>query len=181
MYIKIFTYSDYLNYKRTFENLWNIVENKNAIKYVHDFSSTYHLINKHDKIFKTLFDNKKDATKFINKVLKTHITEDNIEEYNISFVSNLFQNNEANIVYKLKDNNIFILIEYLSKIDYFIPYRILEYEMQIMKNAIDLSKIKNKNYSFPAIFPIVLYTGTQTWNVEFSNYNLVDIHICSKK
>lgn len=121
-------------------------------------------------------DNKKDATKFINNVLKTHITEDNIEKYNISYVSNLFQNQEANIVYKLKDTNIFILIEHQSKVDYSTPYRILEYEMEIMKSAIDLSKIKNKNYSFPAIFPIVLYTGKQNWNVEFSNYNFVDLH-----
>ena len=38
-------------------------------------------------------------------------------------------------------------------------YRILEYELAIMQSAIDLSKIKNKEYKVPLVIPIVLYTG----------------------
>ena len=39
------------------------------------------------------------------------------------------------------------------------PYRILEYEIEIMKSAIDIRKVKNKEYKLPLVIPIVLYTG----------------------
>lgn len=152
----------------------------------------YYIENKHDKVFRILLDNKKDTSKFINKILKLHIKEEEIEKYNSSFVSKLFQNKEADIVYKLKQQNIFFLIEHQTKIDYSMPYRILDYEMQIIKSAIDIKQIKNKSYKMPLIIPIVLYTGKQKWNVEkaleekqeklegldikLSNYNLVDVN-----
>ena len=72
------------------------------------------------------------------------------------------------------------------------PYRILEYELAIMQSAIDLSKVKNKEYKIPLVVPIVLYTGNKTWNskkylektqeklenieVKLGNYNLLDIN-----
>ena len=72
------------------------------------------------------------------------------------------------------------------------PYRILEYEMEIMKSTMDMQKIKNKSYKIPLVIPIVLYTGRREWNAEqnlenmqeklegfdmkMSNYNLVDIN-----
>ena len=73
------------------------------------------------------------------------------------------------------------------------PYRILEYEVEIIKSAIDKEKIKNKSYKFPLVIPIVLYTGKRNWNAQkelediqeklegmdassVSNYNLVDVN-----
>ena len=139
-----------------------------------------------------MLDNKKDAVKFINKTLKTKLNECDIEKYNSSFVSKIFQNKEEDIVYKFRDNNIFFLIEHQTKIDYSMPYRILEYEMEIMKSTMDMQKIKNKSYKIPLVIPIVLYTGRREWNAEqnlenmqeklegfdmkMSNYNLVDIN-----
>ena len=37
------------------------------------------------------------------------------------------------------------------------PYRILEYEIEIMKSAIDIRKVKNKEYKLPLVIPIVLF------------------------
>ena len=45
-------------------------------------------------------------------------------------------------------------------------YRILEYSKEIIDKAIDKEKIKRKGYKIPAIYSIVLYTGSQKWNVE---------------
>ena len=45
-------------------------------------------------------------------------------------------------------------------------YRILEYELAIMQSAIDLSKIKNKEYKVPLVIPIVLYTGNKKWDAK---------------
>ena len=46
------------------------------------------------------------------------------------------------------------------------PYRILEYEIEIMKSAIDIRKVKNKEYKLPLVIPIVLYTGKKKWDAK---------------
>ena len=96
-----------------------------------------------------------------------------------------------------KDKNIFFLIEHQTKIDYSMPYRILEYEIEIMKSAIDIRKVKNKEYKLPLVIPIVLYTGKKKWDakryleesqetldgvkIKAGNYNLVDINDFTKE
>ena len=77
------------------------------------------------------------------------------------------------------------------------PFRLLEYEVAIIKSAIDKSKIKNKSYKIPLVMPIVLYTGKQKWNankyleknqekiqglnIKIGNYSLVDINNYTEK
>ena len=100
-------------------------------------------------------------------------------------------------MYKYKNKNIFFLIEHQTKIDYSMPYRILEYETEIMKSAIDIRKVKNKEYKLPLVIPIVLYTGKKKWDakryleesqetldgvkIKAGNYNLVDINDFTKE
>ena len=77
------------------------------------------------------------------------------------------------------------------------PLRLLEYEVAIIRSAIDKSKIKNKSYKMPLVIPIVLYTGKQKWNankyleksqekiqglnIKIGNYSLVDINNYTEK
>lgn len=144
-----------------------------------------------------VLDQKEEAVKFINKTLKLNIKKEEIEKYNSSFINKLFQNKEADIVYKIKDKNVFFLIEHQSKIDYSMPFRLLEYEVAIIRSAVDKSKIKNKSYKIPLVMPIVLYTGKQKWNankyleksqekiqclnIKIGNYSLVDINNYTEK
>ena len=97
----------------------------------------------------------------------------------------------------MKEKDIFFLIEHQSKIDYSMPLRILEYQVAIIRSAIDKSKIKNKSYKIPLVIPIVLYTGKQKWNarkyleeiqekmkgqnIKIGNYCLVDINDYTEK
>ena len=76
------------------------------------------------------------------------------------------QNEEADVVYKLKGKNEFFLIEHQSKVDYRMPFRILKYEMAIVESAIDEKECKKKDYLYPRVNAIVLYTGKQKWNVS---------------
>lgn len=133
----------------------------------------------------------------INQAIKTKLKAEEIEKYTSSFVNKIFQNREADIVYKYKNKNIFFLIEHQTKIDYSMPYRILEYETEIMKSAIDIRKVKNKEYKLPLVIPIVLYTGKKKWDakryleesqetldgvkIKAGNYNLVDINDFTKE
>ena len=155
------------------------------------------MTNKHDKIFRTILDKKEEAVALINQAIKTKLKPEEIEKYTSSFVNKIFQNREADIVYKYKDKNIFFLIEHQTKIDYTMPYRILEYEIAIMKSAVDIRKIKNKEYKLPLVVPIVLYTGKKKWDakryleesqetldgvkIKAGNYNLVDINDFTKE
>lgn len=149
--------------------------------------------NQHDKIFRKVLSNKKEATFVINKAIKIspEIQLDEIQEYKSSFVNDFLENKEADIVYKLKGSNIFFLIEHQSKIDYSMVYRIQNYKFEIMKNALDLNKVRTKDYKIPVVIPIVLYTGREKWNAEifinkiederfksidFLKYNLIDIN-----
>ena len=153
--------------------------------------------HQHDKIFRTVLDRKSGALALINKALNTQLEVQDIEKYNSSFINKVFQNREADIVYKIKDRSIFILIEHQTKVDYLMPYRILEYEVAIMQSAIDLDKIKNKESKIPLVISIVLYTGNKKWNAKkyleenqekiegiengLGNYNLIDINEMTEK
>ena len=142
-------------------------------------------------------DKKEEAIALINQAIKIKLKAEEIEKYTSSFVNKIFQNREADIVYKYKNKNIFFLIEHQTKIDYSMPYRILEYEIEIMKSAIDIRKVKNKEYKLPLVIPIVLYTGKKKWDakryleesqetldgveIKAGNYNLVDINDYTKE
>ena len=115
------------------------------------------------------------------------IEEKNIERYNRKFVTNNFKTKESDIIYKIKNRNVFILIEHQSTIDYRMPERVTEYCIELIKSII---KKDSKN--------IVLYTGNKKWNapltisdkqekyygfpkLNYPKYNLVDICNYSKK
>ena len=170
---------------------------KSKISQLLDQKESYNITNKHDKIFRTILDKKEEAVALINQAIKTKLKAEKIEKYTSSFVNKIFQNREADIVYKYKNKNIFFLIEHQTKIDYSMPYRILEYETEIMKSAIDIRKVKNKEYKLPLVIPIVLYTGKKKWDakryleesqetldgveIKAGNYNLVDINDFTKE
>ena len=191
------------NNKNYFKHIHNYFYNKHYIKSlnhsvkikIHSFQSNnkkHPINNEHDKIFRTVLSNKKDACKFINSIInfKSEITENDLELYKTNFVTSEFKNKEADIVYKLKDKSIFFLIEHQTKIDYTMPYRILSYQHEIIRSSINISKINTKNYTWPIVIPIVLYTGKIRWNAKtsltntqsddsilpLSNYYLVDIN-----
>ena len=127
------------NPSKSQENATNILKEDSEI-----YNLNTHLNKKHDKLFKEILSDKKEAVKFINNYLNLCLVESDIEKYEKEFRTNGFYNIETDIVYKLKEKNVFILIEHQTKIDYSMPYRILEYEVAIIKSAIDIEMIKNK-------------------------------------
>ena len=149
--------------------------------------------NEHDKIFRTVLDKKTDVSKFLNKFLGLNIKTEELEKYNSSYIDPKFKNKEADIVYRIKDKNIFLLIEHQTKIDKKMPIRLLEYSATIIESAIEDTKYKPK----PRVIPIVLYTGKTKWKIENETiekqqffkevklidgeFNLIDINDFSKK
>ena len=190
-----FTYYNYLKYK-LFEKMQKA---KNTT--LHEQKEKYEMLeqqenrinNEHDKVFRKILSDKIEVTKFLNEQLKTNLKPEDIEQYNSSYINTLMQNEEADVVYKLKGKNEFFLIEHQSKVNYRMPFRILRYEMAIVESAIDEKECKRKDYLYPRVNAIILYTGKQKWNVsktfhetqvtsileksiEFAKYILVDIN-----
>ena len=143
----------------------NELEVNEAVEtYIYDVSQN------HDKIFKEILYDKEETRKFINKYLELEIPieEGKIELYNSNYVTEAYRSKESDVVYKMKDKNIFFLIEHQSTIDLSMPYRIENYSMQIINAAIDKDKIGRANYLYPRVIPIVLYTGNKKWKAKLS-------------
>ena len=217
MWMVIFTYENYLEYEKYLKetkekdlinNFYNHIINKFTntqlnTATLNDVEGKYKVgnskvKNKHDKIFRTILDKKENAEYLINKAYGENlVTKDEIEKYNSSYITEIFENRESDVVYKLKNKQVFFLIEHQTKIDYSMPFRILDYEYLIMKSAIDPNKIKNKYYKLPYVMPIVLYTGKQKWdaeefiedkqesinnhNVKLGSYNIIDVNNYTEK
>lgn len=127
----------------------------------------YQVDNKHDKLFKDLFSNKQETAKFISKYLnlKVKIDENEIEPYKTEYITSKYEKKEADIVYKIKEKNIFFLIEHQSTVDRAMPYRIEEYKCKIMEQAINKKKMHQRTYLYPKVIAMVLYTGKANWQV----------------
>ena len=162
----IFSYIEYLKYSRIIKEEYSL--NEEVAEYKYDNKKINHI---HDKTFRKILDDKKEFTIFINKIfnLEEKLEEKDIEKYNRKFVSVDYTNQESDVIYKLKNKEIFILVEHQTKIDKKMPIRILKYELEIIRSRMD----ENNRLEFPIIIPIVLYTGKQRWNakINYPSYN----------
>ena len=189
-----FTFEDFLKYQAIFHPE-DKIEFDNMLELNEDSEDyNYNKVNnEHDKVFRTILSDKKEAVIFINKTLKLNLKEDEIEKYKENYITENLINKETDIVYKIKNKNVFILIEHQTKIDYSMPFRIMEYQFKITKSAVEIKKLKLKEYKIPIVIPIVLYTGRKKWNVkeyikdaqesfkqyngeELGRYKLVDVN-----
>ena len=114
-----------------------------------------------------ILEDKTQVAELINRCLKLKgkIKPKHLEIYNSSFIDPKFSNQECDIVYKKKGQQIFFLIEHQSKVDYSMPKRILKYQISIMEMAMKYKKTMKKEEKLPLVIPIVIYTGTERWNV----------------
>ena len=189
-----FTFKDFLKYQAIFHPE-DKIEFDNMLELNEDSEDyNYNKVNnEHDKVFRTILSDKKEAVIFINKALDLNLKESEIEKYKENYITENLINKETDIVYKIKNKNVFILIEHQTKIDYSMPFRIMEYQFKIIQSAVDINKLKLKEYKIPIVIPIVLYTGRKKWNVkeyikdaqesfkqyngeELGRYKLVDVN-----
>ena len=110
----------------TFTILEYLIYQKNSKLALAEKSEKYIIPNKthqyHDKIFKSILDDKKEFTKFLNKIIKLdgnkrEFNEVDLEKYNRKFITDKFGTKESDIIYKVKNRNVFILIEHQSTKD----------------------------------------------------------------
>ena len=195
MYLKIFTYNDYIKCIHTLRLNAVLQLAEESTEYNLELKDTKKEKNKHDKLTKIILKNEKEMAQFINQFLEPNrkINSNNLEKYKKSYINKKYKNKEADLVYKLKSDDVFFLIEHQSKLDYSMPYRILNYCIDIMQEW-SRNKRNEINILYPIIVPIIIYTGERVWkipknfkdkqisNYVFENYkidlqyNLIDIN-----
>ena len=165
MPLQILTYSDYLLYKQITEENYGLACSEPDEPYYlgNEISEKIEINNKHDKCFRDVLSDKSEITNFLKHFINPEntIKPEDIEAYNTSFITSKYQNREADIVYKIKGKNAFILIEHQSKIDKKMPYRLIEYYTEILRTTKE-----NDEEKMPIVIPIIIYTGSAKWNVN---------------
>ena len=121
--------------------------------------------SEHDKLFKKILENREQTAKFLDMVLGSgkDITAKNLELYNKEFITDKFEKNETDIVYKVTNINVYIIIEHQSTVDRTMPYRVRRYKTALMDSVINKKEMKKASYKLPRMIAIVLYTGKQKW------------------
>ena len=130
----------------------------------------------HDKRFKELLSNKKRFLSLLKDCVKQpwvdKIDESMLRKSENSFILQDFSEKEADVVYEavLDGNKIvfYVLLEHQSRVDYQMPYRLLLYITEILRHYYNNTEPKEreiKEFKFPVVFPIVLFTGSEKWTV----------------
>lgn len=124
--------------------------------------------HEHDKIMKKILSNKNEAVILLNDIIKPaeRLAPTEIETIEKEFITYNFEIREADIIYKIKNKDVYIVIEHQSKIDYSMPYRIAQYKFETLERTINKDKLKMKNYKVPRIIGLLIYTGKNKWKVE---------------
>lgn len=132
MILKVFTYRQYIKTIHTLR--------LNAVLQLAEGSTEYNLKKperkySHDKLVKNILKDKKEAEVFINQFLepREEVKAENLIRYTNSYITKKYKSKEADLVYKLKNQEVFFLIEHQSSIDNSMPYRILNYCIDIMQ------------------------------------------------
>ncbi|HEX3044947.1 MAG TPA: Rpn family recombination-promoting nuclease/putative transposase [Bacillota bacterium] len=128
----------------------------------------------HDKGYKNLLSYKEIFLEllesFVDQGWVTELDHKQISRINKRFVYPEFIEKEADIIYQLKINGheviFYLLLELQSKVDFEMPYRLLQYMIGVWNDRIknvgrDVTKLKA--FKLPVIVPIVLYNGEGSW------------------
>ena len=135
--------------------------------------------NPHDKRHKELLSNKKSFLSLLRDCVKEpwvyELDEGSIIKTNDSFILQDFSEKEADVLYEATLNGkkviFYILLELQSKVDFRMPYRLLLYIVEILRyyyNQADVNERDNKDFKFPVVFPMVFFSGKDTWTVPFN-------------
>lgn len=157
----IFTYKDYLKYVENEEKRNRIEKLAKESEEQLEKSKTK-VDKKHDKMFKNILSKKEEAVKFINRKFNLNIKVEEVEVYDKEFIKKGGRLLEADIIYKIKNKKIFFLIEHQTKKDYYMAYRILNYEIEIMRTC----EAKKRGKKEAIVLATVIYTGEGKWNAK---------------
>ena len=158
--MKVFTYNDYIRsiHQLRLNAVMELAEEKN------EYGKTR---NTDDKLAKIVLKDKDAVIKFINNFIKPkeNLKSGDLIKYTNSFINRKYRYKEADLVYKIKNKNVFFLIEHQSTVDDTMLTRLINYCIDIIYEwSRTASNFKGK-VEYPIVVPIVIYTGKEKWNI----------------
>jgi predicted transposase/invertase (TIGR01784 family) len=128
----------------------------------------------HDTGYKGILSDKAEFLHFITKyfpeLLKAGVTLDDVEKMPNSFITEEFRHLDSDIVYRIKlrgiDVYFYVLLELQSSVDFTMVFRLLRYMVGLLAflfNNTEEKVRKRKEFRLPAVVPIVLYNGDDSW------------------
>jgi hypothetical protein len=135
--------------------------------------------NEHDIGYTSILGDKRTFIDFIKKFVREQwvdeISLSSIKRDKTVYITPEFRKKELDILYKLKINRkdiyFYILLELQSTVDYTMPLRLLNYMIEIWRKYIEeegYKKERKKDFSLPAIVPMVIYNGKKGWTAKGS-------------
>lgn len=114
-----------------------------------------------------ILEDKDEAINLINKYLepKEKVKKEELEKYTSKYITKKYKNNDLPLIYKQKNTETFFLIEHLDYINNTIEYKILNYCIDIIYEWSKQKRFNSKT-NYPKVVPIIIYTGTEKWNIE---------------
>ena len=195
--MKVFTYKHYIKCIHTLP--------LNAVMQLAEESMEYNLrqpekSNSNHQLIKNTLENKKKIAEFINQFIEPRkkLKQDELIRYTNHYMIKKYKLKESVFIYKLRNQEIFFLIEEQSIIDDHIIYRMLNYCVGLMQQWHKNQKM-GRNIQYPIIVPIIIYTGKQKWEMPKSQktklfngypledhkmnfeYNFIDLYRISNK
>ena len=131
-------------------------------EYFYETKEERKIHNEHDKLVKKILEKSREIEFVVRKALGIKEKLE-IEEVRNEFITIDYRGKQVDLLYKIKGKEVYLLIEHQSTQDVKMPYRILEYEVQI----IDRSFRKN-NYQtekLAKVIAVVIYTGPGEWKM----------------
>ncbi len=163
MEIKAFTENDYFRANILYPRVRRVGALADVSEEYHlELGDEYEVHNEHDKLFKKILERLKEVEFAIKKALNLK-KDEKLELISVrnEFITIDFRGKQADMVYKLKDKEVYFLIEHQSTQDPDMAYRILEYEVEIMEKSFLENGFKSKFCA--KVIPIVIYTGKGKW------------------
>ena len=156
--METFTYDDYIKCIHTLRlnSIFQLAEeeekyNLGTIKQKKNKESIY------IKLIKRVLRNKREVANFVNEYIgmEEKIFGKDLEKYDNNFVLERFKSRENDIMYKLKNKDVYLVIRYQDKVDNNIAYEMLNTCVDIIYTW-NLSERMKENTEYPVVIPIVL-------------------------
>ena len=157
----VFTKNDYFKALNFFCDIGMRLEDSGA-EYFYETKEERKIHNEHDKLVKKILERPREVEFVVRKALGIKEKLE-IEEVRNEFITIDYRGKQVDLLYKIKGKEVYLLIEHQSTQDVKMPYRILEYEVQIMDRS-----FRKNNYQaekLAKVIAIVIYTGPGKWKM----------------
>ena len=121
-------------------------------KYIH---------NEHDKLFKRILDRINEVESIIKKTLGKETEKIEIETVRNELTTRDYRVRMVDVLYKLKDKEVYFLIEHQSTQNTYMAYKIFEYETELINRSYMQNVEKSKKIA--KVIKIVIFTGIGDW------------------